>query len=422
MNPDTVQIVGAIIFAIAILHTFSASFLARFAASYPRHARFWHLLSEVEAVFGFWAIILIAFMMIYSGHAEAVRYLDQRDYTEPMFVFVIMVVAASRPIMQFAAAIVRFFSRIIPLPQALAVYFAIMMVVPLLGSFITEPAAMTLAALMLKELYYRKGISSRLMYMTIGTLFVNVSIGGTLTSFAAPPVLMVAKTWGWDSWYMLTHFGWRSALAIFVNSLFLTILFRKELSRISLPSPEAKDMVPLAVIAIHLFLLFVVVFFSHHPPVFIGAFLLFMGVATAYPQHQERLLLREGLMVAFFLAGLVTLGGQQIWWLQNLFAQMDTTSVYYGMTALTAVTDNAALTYLGSLVEGLSEDFKYALVAGAVTGGGLTVIANAPNPAGMSILRGDFKNARVSPLWLFLAALPPTLITILAFRCLADGN
>ncbi|MCL2075186.1 MAG: putative Na+/H+ antiporter [Betaproteobacteria bacterium] len=418
MNPTTVQIVSAAIFAIAILHTFAASFVERLAHVFPSHAKLWHLLSEVEAVFGFWAIVLVVFLVIHSGHKEAAAYLDHRDYTEPMFVFAIMVVAASRPVIQFAAAIVEVVSRVIPLSRPVAVYFTIMTIVPLLGSFITEPAAMTLAALMLKELYYSKGISSRLMYATIGVLFVSVSIGGTLTNFAAPPVLMVAKTWDWSSWYMLTHFGWRSALAVFINAIIVTFLFRKELRQISLPEKEARDSVPATMVAIHLFLLFVVVFFAHHPPVFIGAFLFFMGLATAYPQYQERLMLREGLMVAFFLAGLVTLGGQQIWWLQNLLTKMDATSIYYGATALTAVTDNAALTYLGSLVEGLTEDFKYALVAGAVTGGGLTVIANAPNPAGMSILRGDFKGSSVSPLWLFLAALPPTLVTIVAFRFL----
>jgi Na+/H+ antiporter NhaD/arsenite permease-like protein len=120
-------------------------------------------------------------------------------------------------------------------------------------------------------------------------------------------------------------------------------------------------------------------------------------------------------MVAFFLAGLVTLGGQQQWWLQELLMGMDTRSVYFGATALTAVTDNAALTYLGSLVEGLSDEFKYALVAGAVSGGGLTVIANAPNPAGFSILKGHFPNESVRAPLLLLAALPPTLVVILFF-------
>ncbi len=146
--------------------------------------------------------------------------------------------------------------------------------------------------------------------------------------------------------------------------------------------------------------------------------LFFLGFATAYPQFQDRLILREGLLVAFFLAGLVVLGGQQQWWLEPLLRGMDAKTVYFGATVLTAVTDNAALTYLGSLVDGLSDDFKYALVAGAVTGGGLTVIANAPNPAGFSILRGHFEDETINPLGLFIAALPPTLVAVVAFRLL----
>jgi len=92
------------------------------------------------------------------------------------------------------------------------------------------------------------------------------------------------------------------------------------------------------------------------------------------------------------------------------------TTLFYGAAALTAITDNAALTYLGSLVEGVSDEFKYALVAGAVAGGGLTVIANAPNPAGFAILKNSFDEQSINPFWLFLAALPPTIVAIVFFR------
>jgi Na+/H+ antiporter NhaD/arsenite permease-like protein len=95
---------------------------------------------------------------------------------------------------------------------------------------------------------------------------------------------------------------------------------------------------------------------------------------------------------------------------------MSPTAVFYGSLALTAITDNAALTYLGSLVSGTSPEFKLALVGGAVAGGGLTVIANAPNPAGIAILRAHFPNTAVSAGYLLLAALPPTLVTILVYR------
>jgi predicted cation transporter len=255
-------------------------------------------------------------------------------------------------------------------------------------------------------------------YATIGALFVNVSIGGTLTPFAAPPVLMVAAKWNWDLWYMLSHFGWKSALAVSVNAAVVALLFGKELARLPRGHGEGQVRVPPLMVVLHLLFLAGIVVSSHHAPVFMGLFLFFMGLATAYPKHQDRLILREGLLVAFFLAGLVVLGGQQQWWLEPLLRSMTPDTVYFGATALTAITDNAALTYLGSQVDGLTEEFKRALVAGAVTGGGLTVIANAPNPAGFAILRGQFEDEAINPLGLLVAALPPTVVAILAFRLL----
>ncbi|MDR3352448.1 MAG: putative Na+/H+ antiporter [Zoogloeaceae bacterium] len=416
MHPTSVQIAGTLLFAIAILHTFSVGFFERLAKRHPAHERLLHYFAEVEFVFGFWAMVLVLFIGLASGKDAAVAYLDTREYREPLFVFVIMVIAASKPVLQFASGIVRLVANLLPLPSALATYFTVLCVVPLLSSFITEPAAMTLAAIMLQALYYVKGLSVRLMYGTLGVLFVNVSIGGTLTHFAAPPVLMVSDKWQWDTLFMLTHFGWRSALAVAVNAGVVTWVFRKELASIPVRDEEKRD-VPLPLVVVHLFILFLVVFFSHHPPVFLGILLAFMVLAHAYPQYQQnRLILREALMVCCFLGGLVILGGQQGWWLQPLLSQMGPTTVYYGASALTAVTDNAALTYLGTLVEGLSDEFKFALVSGAVTGGGLTVIANAPNPAGLSILGHNFPGSTVNPLKLLAAAALPTLMAICAFR------
>ncbi|MCL4183844.1 MAG: hypothetical protein KJ011_10405 [Burkholderiaceae bacterium] len=416
MTPTAIQIGGAILFAIAVVHTFSAKFFERLAHAQPAHAGVWHLLGEVEAVFGFWAMVLIVYLALAAGGAPALEYLESRNFTEPMFVFVIMVIAASRPILRLSLACVNWTARRVPLPAPMATYFVALSLIPLLGSFITEPAAMTLAALMLRDGYYANGLSNRLKYATIGVLFVNVSIGGTLTPYAAPPVLMVASTWGWDLAFMLTHLGWRSALAVIVNALGVTLLFRHELRNLTVSTEPAGPPVPKPLLAVHVAFLAGVVVFAHHPVVFMGLFLFFLGVAHAYADHQDRLMLREGLMVAFFLAGLVVLGGQQQWWLQALLEDMSPTAVYYGATALTAITDNAALTYLGSLVQGLTDEFKYSLVAGAVTGGGLTVIANAPNPAGYSILKRNFEHEEISPLGLFAAALIPTLVAIAAFR------
>ncbi|MEY4861997.1 MAG: hypothetical protein RLZ51_92 [Pseudomonadota bacterium] len=418
MDSTAVQWMAAIVFAIAVAHTFSTKFFEKLAHNDPKHAGAWHLLAEVEAVFGFWAFVMILIAAIMVTPKAAVEYLDTRNFTEPMFVFTIMVVAASRSVLHMARRLVETISGFVPLPGALSYYVLTLSIVPLLGSFITEPAAMTLGALMLRERFAAASVSQKLKYATLGVLFVNVSVGGVLTPYAAPPVLMVAAKWDWNLAYMLTHFGWKMAIAVSVNAIVTAFAFRKELAALDAVADVPNTHMPFPVLTIHLVFLGGIVAFAHHPAVFMGLFLFFMGFATAYPQYQDRLILREGLMVAFFLAGLVVLGGQQSWWLEPLLKSMTVDTVYFGATALTAITDNAALTYLGSQVEGLSEEFKRALVAGAITGGGLTVIANAPNPAGYAILRGQFDGGVISPLGLLIAAAPPTLTAILAFRLL----
>lgn len=416
MQPTTIEMIATVIFAIALIHTFSTKFFAHLAHVQPRHAGLWHLLAEVEVVFGFWAFVLVAALFALSGKDQAVSYLDGLNFTEPMFVFVIMVIAASRPILKAVQALVRITASLLPFSTALSVYFLCLSAVPLLGSFITEPAAMTIAALLLRDRYFGAGLSSRLQYSTLGVLFVNVSIGGTLTSYAAPPVLMVAAKWNWDTAYMIAHFGWKAAFAVVINAALVTWLFRGELAKKTQGAHEKGDGTSRTVTLMHLLCLVGVVVFAHHPVIFMGLFLFFLGFTEAYKRHQDRLILREGLLVAFFLAGLVTLGGLQKWWLQPTLSGVDSTVLYFVATALTAVTDNAALTYLGSLVDGITPEFQYALVAGAVTGGGLTVIANAPNPAGFSILKGHFKDESISPLGLLLAAVPPTCVAIYAFQ------
>ena len=413
----TLEIVGLALFATAVLHTFSTRYFEHLAHTRTAHAGLWHLLGEVETVFGFWAFVLLLFMAIAYGWSFSSTYLDSRKFVEPMFVFVIMVVAASRPIMQVASDGVRAVARLLPAQPAVAGYFLSLSLVPLLGSFITEPAAMTLAALMLRERIFATHASSRLKYATLGVLFVNVSVGGTLTNFAAPPILMVAAKWDWTTGFMLSTFGTKAALAVVFNALALTLLFRRELAeRAKPPAQSARARVPAALVVVNLVILATVVFASHDPEAFMGLFLLFLGLAEAYRRHHDRLLLREGLMVAFFLAGLIVLGGQQLWWLQDVLSRLDESTLFYGAAALTAITDNAALTYLGSLVEGVSSDYKYSLVAGAVAGGGLTVIANAPNPAGFAILKDHFEDHSINPFGLFVAALPPTIVAITCFR------
>jgi len=412
-----IELAGATLFGLAVLHTFSTKYFEHLAHTQPGHAGLWHLLGEVETVFGFWAFVLLIFMAAAVGWGAASDYLDNRRFVEPMFVFVIMVISASRPILQLVSDLVRRLATVVPLPAAVAYYFLALAAVPLLGSIVTEPAAMTIAAVMLRDVIFSRNASSRLKYATLGVLFVNVSIGGTLTHFAAPPILMVAAKWGWDAGIVFSMFGLKALVAVLTNALVLTFVFKNELTKKASADAYGKGpRAPAAFVLLNIAILAGVVATNHTPEMFIGLFLLFLGLAEAYKRHHDGLMLREGLMVAFFLAGLVVLGGQQQWWLQGVLSSLDETTLFYGAAALTAITDNAALTYLGSMVEGVSDEFKYALVAGAVAGGGLTVIANAPNPAGFAILKTSFDEQSINPFGLFVAALPPTMVAILCFR------
>ena len=440
--------VATAIFVLAIVHTFVASRFTRWAHD-VQHARdaqarlgglrprpsvraeVLHFLGEIEVVFGLWAVVLAMALTAYAGWDTAKHYFnDTVDYREPMFVVVIMALAATRPIIALAEASLRVIANVWRGTPA-AWWITILTVGPLLGSFITEPAAMTISALLLARQFYDLNPGARLKYATLGLLFVNVSIGGTLTHFAAPPVLMVARLWNWDTAFMLGHFGWRSALAISVSTLGYFLLFRRELTALAVrpPSPEVDEPedrqrigtsllpLPVWITTAHVCFMAWTVFTAHYPALFLGGFLFFLGFAKATSAYQSRIELKAPLLVGFFLAGLVIHGGLQAWWIAPVLARLAEFPLFVAATLLTAVNDNALITYLATLVPNLSDSMKMAVVQGAVTGGGLTVIANAPNPAGQALL-SRFFGGSISPLGLLLGALPPTLIAVIAFRLL----
>ncbi|MDH1178021.1 putative Na+/H+ antiporter [Achromobacter mucicolens] len=410
--PHALDIAAAIIFALALIHTFTVKQFERLSHRYPRHAGLFHLLGEVEIVFGFWAFVLLIVMAITAGGDQALAYAESRNYTEPLFVFVVMVVAASRPVLQTVMVAVNLIAKNLPFHTSVATAWLGLAAVPLMGSLITEPAAMTIAALMLAPQLFRPSVPAVPKYFALGVLFVNISIGGTLTAYAAPPVLMVAATWNWDSAFMLATFGWKAAIAVVVNATVATFMMRKYLLQLPAESMTRSERppVPITVVLVHLVVLAAVVALAHHPVAFLGLFLMFLGFTQAYERHQNPLILKEALLVGFFLAGLVILGGMQAWWLQPIVSSLEPIALFFGSLALTAITDNAALTYLGSLIDGISDESKYMLVAGAVAGGGLTVIANAPNPAGVALLKRGFSDETISIGGLLLGALGPTAV------------
>jgi hypothetical protein len=442
------NLVATIIFCLAILHTFLAPRFTRLshrlelehkrklaalgkAVSQPGGrnevsfvAEICHFLGEIEAIFGIWVIPLLIALTLNKGWLVARNYVGQGlDFTEPLFVVVIMTIAASRPILNLS-------EKCLSLVAALgkgstsAWWLTILTLGPLLGSFITEPAGMTISALLLSEKFYAHKPSTRLGYATLGLLFVNVSVGGTLTHFAAPPVLMVASKWNWGLAQMLTLFGWKAIVGILIANLAYWSVFRSELRRLNGDPTAAhtdgravrtdSGSVPGWVTLVHVMFLVWTVITSHFPALFIGGFLFYLAFTQATEHHQDELALRPALLVGFFLAGLVVHGGLQGWWIEPVLRGLKETSLFLAAGVLTAFNDNAAITYLASLVPDLGPSLKYAVVAGAVTGGGLTVIANAPNPAGQTILNKFFPDG-ISPLGLLLGALIPTILIGLIF-------
>lgn len=445
--------VATLIFLLAIVHTFLAGKFRHWAHDvekahhtrlknrlgeaaqdadengYPDEVSFkgqvLHFFGEIEAIFGIWVLVLAAAVTAFKSWPTVLDYIGHRvNFTEPMFVVVIMAIASTRPVLRVAEQCLRAVASL-GRGSVAAWWLSILILAPILGSFMTEPAAMTIAALLLARQFYALKPSPRFAYATLGLLFVNISVGGTLTHFAAPPVLMVTGPWEWNFSHMFIHFGWKAVVGIVISTLGYYLVFRKEFTALQAmrgrqEGGAAKNdgrPVPAWVTGVQLCFMAVVVYFSHYPALFVGGFLFFLAFSQATSHHQSQLDLRPPLLVGFFLAGLVIHGGLQGWWIEPVLKSLGAVPLFLSATVLTAFNDNAAITYLATLVPSFTESLKYMVVAGAVTGGGLTVIANAPNPAGQSILQRFFPDG-ISPLGLLAGAIGPTAVMAVCFLLL----
>jgi len=447
---EPLNLVATIIFVAAIIHTFLTAQFRKIAHRYQRRydaieeslpatasapdsgkeqdklifrAQLFYFMGEVEAVFGIWLVPLFVAIIAFHGWSTMVNYVGQVNVADAIFVVVIMAIASSLPILRFTETVIAKVSAIGNRTPA-SWWLTILTLGPLLGSFITGPAAMTICALLLRHRFYSLKPSQLLKYATLGLLFVNISVGGVLTQFASPPVVVVANVWNWNLVYMLTHFGWKAVIGIILSNSLYLILFRKEFTRLASNVPdkeldqEGRRPIPWRITGIHILFLCWTVANAHYPVLVILGLLFFLAFVSATRLNQQAIALRQPLLVGFFLAALIIHGGCQQWWIAPVLGSLSKWPLMIGATILTAFNDNAAVTYLASLVPGFSDALKYVVMAGAVTGGGLTVIANSPNPAGQAILASRFGEAGISPLYLFLGALVPTLIDGAVFMLL----
>jgi hypothetical protein len=443
---DPFNAVATAIFLLAVVHTFIAPRIAELGHHVQvRHdrdgalagrppqpsvaAELLHFVGEIEVVFGLWTVPLLLALAAFKGWQEATHYVnDTVNYSEPLFVVVIMALASTRPIVELAENALHRIARLGGATPG-AWWLTLLIVAPMLGSLITEPGAMTIAALLLARHFFARAPSLQLKYATLGLLFVNVSIGGTLTHFAAPPVLMVARAWEWDTLFMLVHFGWRAVIAVVLATGVTYFWFRTQFQALASPdlfedlpdetTPPVAGQLPIPLWVTLTYAAFMAwsVLNAHYPALLVGGFLFFLGFDRATAVYSTLTDFKTPLLVGFFLAGLVIHGGWQGWWIAPVLSRLDQLPLFLGATLLTSFNDNALITFLATLVPNLDEPLKLAVVQGAVVGGGLTVIANAPNPAGQALLNEHFDHA-IHPLKLFLGALGPTIIAALVFRLL----
>lgn len=433
------HLIALIIFVLAIIHTLCVYKVHEWARSVELRQRpkrqgvkferslavqLLYFLSEVEVVFAFWAIFLFIAIAIFYGWTIGLEYINTRDYTEPLFVVVILAMASTKPIVHIAEAMIQCFAKALG-GSLSAWWFVLLTIGPLLGSLITEAAAMALCALLLSRQFYEYHPSSKLAYATLALLFVNISVGGVLTDFASPAVLVLAHCWKWTMADMFIDFGWKAVLGIVISNALYWTYFRKELSDLNIrrtairiyshySAKPAETPIPIWVTAVHILFMTWIVFVSHYPAIFIASFLFFIGFHQATRSYQYSLRLARPLLVGLFLAGLVIHGGLQGWWVVAILHGLSPLSVMGVAIALTGFNDNAAISYLTTLVPNWGDIYEYAVFTGVIAGGGLTVIANAPNPAGYAILKRHFERG-IKPLNLFLAALIPTCILYAVF-------
>lgn len=420
-----VKYLATYFFALALIHTFLVSKFAKWSHRFkPDSAAsiFFHLLSEVEIVFGFWAFIFLVTWSCWQGPGAAIQYQQSLNMTEPLFIFCIMILASTKPVITLARQCILFLSqslaKVLPVSSTVVQIYILFTLGPLLGSLITEPAAITIVALLLHRMIADNKVDQSLLYSLLAIMFVNVSVGGALTHFAAPPILVVARTWNWGLTDVFINLGEAAIATVLINTTAFVLIFKEKIKQQLSPLQVASEHIPKGIIFIHILFLIAFVATAHYEKVFFGLFLIFIGVTTVTKKYQDNLKFKEALLVAFFLGGLIVFGSFQSWWLEPIVLALSEKALFFSAVALTAITDNAALTYLGSQVPTISEISKWALVSGAVTGGGLTILANAPNPAGFSILSSKFPNKSLNAGKLFLAALAPTAVATICFLAL----
>jgi hypothetical protein len=430
MEPTTFNVISTVIFALAIIHTLLTPTIHKKAQAiavlkqkdelnWKRHhfsSELLYFFGEVEVVFGLWLIPLFFCFAFFYGWVPLLEYLNNRNFIDPLYLMVIVAVIGTRPIMVFAEQVLEMIARI-GNDSAAAWWWTLLTITPLLGAFIKEPGAMALASFLLVKKFYAFKPSSKLAHVTLALLFINVSIGGIVTYFSSRSFFIIAKNWDYDFFSTFLVFGWKSILAILLANSCCFLFFRKEFKN-NLPpfikNSEQTHGMPIWITLTHVVFLIAIALTSSYPVIFVGLFLIFLGFYQATLFYQEPIHMRRALLVGFFFASLIVHGQLQGWWVGPMLKSASYLGTFVFSGILSAFIDNATVAYVFVNLPFLDKLDHYLLTVGAMSSGGLTVIANAPNPIGVAILRDHFEGG-LSFAKLFLAACVPTIIVMGVF-------
>ena len=434
------------IFLVAILHTFMAPRFARLAhrvqqgrderaraRSPSLRAEALHFLGEVEVVFGLWAVVLLAAIAAYTGWETAKHYLnDTVNYTEPLFVVVIMALASTRPVVGFAERALRprgrrrrrHAGRVVgddPDHRSAARLvhhrtggdddLRAAARAPVLRSATQShaPQVRDARAAVRQRLDRRHADAFRRAAGADGG--APVGVGHAVHA----ATLRLARGRSRSSCRRWSYF----------------VVFRRELQALAArPAGRRRGAARRGrgrarrccrfrrgSTAVHVAFMAWTVVNAHYPALFVGGFLFFLGFARATAPTRARRAARRRCSSASSSPAWSSMAGCRAGGLRRCSASLSELPLFVGATVLTAFNDNALITYLATLVPEPRHELKLAVVQGAVTGGGLTVIANAPNPAGQALL-GAFLRRRDLSARAARRGLVPTLIAVVIFRVL----
>lgn len=427
---------AAVFFFLSILHTFCTPFFyKRFQICQHKKMIFpekwrkylwlsesYRLLSSVDVIFIFWSVPLFLWFLYSEGYAEAIDYFNHRNYLFALFIMIMLILLESRPIVYLSECIFLTIAKI-GKQSPKCWWWTLMLGAPFSAILLKETGAMIIAATLLVRYFYKFAPSLRFSYATMGLLFSNISVGGLITDISSRALLLVSPALKGEQEFVIRHFSWKAVIAIFLSTTTYYLMFRKEFDhfpKVVKNASIADERVPIWLICLHVLFVAAIMSVRSVPLLMIGILILYLGLHQFTIFYQNSIRVTKVCCVGLFYAGLLILGGLQEWWMLVIMHRMSDFGYMFTSYILSMFLDNVLVNYLVHNLSVATDCFLYLVIAGCMSAGGVTILANAPNIVGYLIIKPFFPTSPVSLGRLFVFALGPSLIALMTFWALKD--